>query len=111
MEAATSRQTKPALITVDDDPVARGRWSAICGATTATATRCSPRSRGRRRSTCSGGSYCAPSPAMMVADQRMPGMSGVEFLEQALQQAPDAKRVLLTAYADKSAAITAINDA
>ncbi len=49
--------------------------------------------------------------AVMVADQRMPGLSGVEFLEQALQQAPDAKRVLLTAYADTSAAITAINDA
>jgi thioredoxin reductase (NADPH) len=48
--------------------------------------------------------------ALLVADQRMPGMSGVEFLGRALRMAPDAKRVLLTAYADTEAAITAIND-
>jgi thioredoxin reductase (NADPH) len=47
--------------------------------------------------------------AMLVADQRMPGMSGVEFLEQAIAQAPRARRVLLTAYADTNAAIAAIN--
>lgn len=48
--------------------------------------------------------------ALLVADQRMPGMSGVEFLAQALKVAPDAKRVLLTAYADTEAAIRAINE-
>jgi len=48
--------------------------------------------------------------ALLLADQRMPRMSGVEFLEEAIQQAPDAKRVLLTAYADTEAAIKAIND-
>jgi thioredoxin reductase (NADPH) len=48
--------------------------------------------------------------ALMVADQRMPGMSGVEFLAQAIRIAPHAKRSLLTAYADTEAAITAIND-
>ncbi len=48
--------------------------------------------------------------ALLVADQRMPGMSGVEFLAQALRMAPLAKRVLLTAYADTDAAITAINE-
>ena len=47
--------------------------------------------------------------ALMVADQRMPQMTGVEFLERALEVAPDAKRVLLTAYADTQAAIDAIN--
>ena len=47
--------------------------------------------------------------AMLVADQRMPVMSGVEFLEQAIELAPEAKRVLLTAYADTQAAIDAIN--
>jgi thioredoxin reductase (NADPH) len=47
--------------------------------------------------------------ALMVADQRMPAMSGVEFLEQAMLLVPDAKRVLLTAYADTQAAIDAIN--
>ena len=48
--------------------------------------------------------------ALLVADQRMPGMSGVEFLAQALRAAPEAKRVLLTAYADTEAAIRAINE-
>jgi thioredoxin reductase (NADPH) len=48
--------------------------------------------------------------AMLVADQRMPGMSGVEFLARALAVAPEAKRVLLTAYADTEAAIRAINE-
>ncbi|MFN8592195.1 MAG: FAD-dependent oxidoreductase [Thermomicrobiales bacterium] len=47
--------------------------------------------------------------ALLLADQRMPHMTGVEFLEQARQKAPDAKRVLLTAYADTEAAIRAIN--
>ena len=48
--------------------------------------------------------------AVLLADQRMPGMTGVEFLEQAMDLAPRAKRVLLTAYADTGAAIRAIND-
>ncbi|MBW4446395.1 MAG: FAD-dependent oxidoreductase [Spirirestis rafaelensis WJT71-NPBG6] len=47
--------------------------------------------------------------ALFLADQRMPQMSGVEFLEQALSMFPDAKRALLTAYADTDAAIRAIN--
>ena len=47
--------------------------------------------------------------ALFLADQRMPGMSGVEFLEQGMRTFPDAKRVLLTAYADTDAAIRAIN--
>ncbi len=49
--------------------------------------------------------------AQFVVDQRMPQMSGVEFLEQAIDLFPDAKRVLLTAYADTEAAIRAINTA
>ena len=48
--------------------------------------------------------------AMLVADQRMPGMSGVEFLAKAIKVAPETKRVLLTAYADTEAAIRAINE-
>src|SRR5580698_4831361 len=47
--------------------------------------------------------------ALFLVDQRMPRMSGVEFLEQAIQLYPDAKRALLTAYADTDAAIRAIN--
>jgi thioredoxin reductase (NADPH) len=47
---------------------------------------------------------------MLIADQRMPGMSGTDYLVQARSMVPDAKRVLLTAYADTEAAIAAIND-
>jgi thioredoxin reductase (NADPH) len=48
--------------------------------------------------------------AMLIADQRMPGMEGTDYLAQARQLVPDAKRVLLTAYADTEAAIAAINE-
>src|ERR1700710_795865 len=48
--------------------------------------------------------------ALLLADHRMPGMTGVEVLEQAMDLVPGAKRVLLTAYADTDAAIRAIND-
>jgi thioredoxin reductase (NADPH) len=47
--------------------------------------------------------------ALLLSDQRMPGLDGVAFLEQATKLYPDAKRVLLTAYADTEAAIAAIN--
>jgi thioredoxin reductase (NADPH) len=47
--------------------------------------------------------------AVILADYRMPNMNGVEFLEQAMDLYPGARRVLLTAYADTSAAIDAIN--
>ena len=48
--------------------------------------------------------------ALLLVDQRMPGMTGVEFLGLALELFPEVKRVLLTAYADTEAAIQAIND-
>ncbi len=49
--------------------------------------------------------------ALLLVDQRMPHMDGVEFLQKARQIYPDAKRTLLTAYADTNAAISAINNA
>jgi thioredoxin reductase (NADPH) len=49
--------------------------------------------------------------ALLLSDQRMPGMGGVEFLEKAQEFYPEARRVLLTAYADTEAAIRAINSA
>jgi thioredoxin reductase (NADPH) len=49
--------------------------------------------------------------ALLVSDQRMPGMTGVDFLERARALYPEALRVLLTAYADTEAAIRAINSA
>jgi thioredoxin reductase (NADPH) len=48
--------------------------------------------------------------ALFLVDQRMPEMNGVEFLEQAIKAYPQAKRVLLTAYADTQAAIDSINE-
>ena len=48
--------------------------------------------------------------ALVLSDQRMPNMSGVEMLAQAREHAPDAKFMLLTAYADTDAAIAAINE-
>jgi len=48
-------------------------------------------------------------PALFLVDQRMPEMTGVEFLQRAIELYPDARRVLLTAYADTEAAIAAIN--
>jgi thioredoxin reductase (NADPH) len=49
--------------------------------------------------------------ALFLSDQRMPGITGVDFLQQAMPLYPEAKRVLLTAYADTEAAIRAINAA
>jgi thioredoxin reductase (NADPH) len=49
--------------------------------------------------------------ALFLSDQRMPGLTGVDFLQQAMPMFPEAKRVLLTAYADTEAAIRAINAA
>ena len=49
--------------------------------------------------------------ALFLSDQRMPGMTGVDFLQQAMTLYPEAKRALLTAYADTEAAIRAINAA
>jgi thioredoxin reductase (NADPH) len=48
--------------------------------------------------------------ALLLVDQRMPEMSGVEFLERAVVLVPEAKRALLTAYSDTDAAIRAINE-
>jgi thioredoxin reductase (NADPH) len=48
--------------------------------------------------------------ALIIADQRMPGMEGTDLLVKARQIYPEAKRVLLTAYADTKAAIAAINE-
>jgi len=51
------------------------------------------------------------SVALILSDQRMPGMTGVDFLERSRDTYPDCRRVLLTAYADTEAAIRAINAA
>ena len=50
-----------------------------------------------------------PDVALILSDQRMPGMSGAEFLQRARQIAPDAVRMVLTGYADMAATMDAIN--
>ena len=104
--------TKPAIVTVDDDAEVlraverdlRHRYAeryrvmrADSGATALEALRGLKKRQG--------------PVGLLLVDQRMPQMTGVEFLGQAMALYPDAKRVLLTAYADTEAAIRAINDA
>src|SRR6266702_171971 len=50
-----------------------------------------------------------PDLGLIVSDQRMPGMSGVEFLTLARQAVPEALRIVLTGYADINATMDAIN--
>ena len=111
MEASESRRRRPAIVAVDDEPavlaaVARdlrrqfGERYRIVRATSGDEALAALRelvSRGEQV-------------ALLVADQRMPGLSGTEYLVQARRLVPDAKRVLLTAYADTEAAIQAINE-
>jgi thioredoxin reductase (NADPH) len=102
---------RPVLLTVDDDPsvsraIARDlrrhygdRYRVVRAESGADALAALRELTARGEST-----------ALLLADHRMPGMTGVEFLEQAMDLVPAAKRVLLTAYADTDAAIRAIND-
>src|SRR5215217_2816640 len=106
---ATER--RPAIVAVDDEPavlaaVARdlrrgfGERYRILRATSG------PEALGILRELRTRGDLVA----LLIADQRMPGMPGTDYLVQARTIVPDAKRVLLTAYADTEAAIAAINE-
>ena len=46
---------------------------------------------------------------IIITDQRMPGMTGVEFLERIIEKHPDPMRILLTGYSDLNAVIDAVN--
>jgi thioredoxin reductase (NADPH) len=101
---------KPVILTVDDDPevlqaVARDlrqqygdRFRIVRADSGAAALEATQKLKLRNEPV-----------ALFLVDQRMPQLNGVEFLEQALPIFPNAKRVLLTAYADTDAAIRAIN--
>jgi thioredoxin reductase (NADPH) len=101
---------KPALLTVDDDPeVLRAierdlrrhyaeRFRVLRAESGASALEALQQLKARDEPV-----------ALLLVDQRMPHMTGVGFLAQAMELYPDAKRVLLTAYADTDAAIRAIN--
>jgi thioredoxin reductase (NADPH) len=101
---------KPVLLTVDDDP----------GVSRAVARDLRRRyGEGHRVVRASSGKEALDAlkelklrgeqVAAMLADYRMPEMNGIEFLEQAMDLFPRARRALLTAYADTDAAIQAIN--
>jgi thioredoxin reductase (NADPH) len=103
---------KPVLLTVDDDPEVlraverdlRSRYAErfrVLRADSGSAAMEALKGLKRR----------GDAVALLLVDQRMPQMNGVEFLGQAMALFPSAKRVLLTAYADTDAAIHAINDA
>ena len=107
---AQDETSRPAILTVDDDPgvsraVARdlrrqyGERYRIVRAESASAGLDALRQMKLRGDVV----------AVILADYRMPELSGIEFLEQAMDIYPGARRVLLTAYADTGAAIDAIN--
>jgi len=107
---ATPRDAKPVMISIDDDPgVSRAVQRDL-------RRQYGERFRVLRAESGAQGlemlgqvALREERVALLLADQRMPAMTGVEFLERALGVVPEAKRVLLTAYADTQAAIDAIN--
>ena len=109
-ETATADEIRPVIVTVDDDP----------GVSRAVARDLRRRYGERNRIVRAESGEDAlealkqmklrgDQVAVILADYRMPGMNGIDFLEQAMDVYPYAKRVLLTAYADTDAAINAIN--
>ncbi len=103
--------TKPVILTVDDDvPVLRAverdlRARYRDGYRIVAASSGADALEAVRQLTLRGSTV-----ALFMVDQRMPNMTGIEFLSQAVELQPDARRVLLTAYADTDVAIRAIND-
>ena len=102
---------KPVLLTVDDNPsvsraVARDLRRHVGDSFRVVRSESGPQALDTLRELKLRGAAVA----VLLADHRMPGMTGVEFLEQAMDLFPKARRALLTAYADTEAAIKAIND-
>jgi thioredoxin reductase (NADPH) len=103
--------TKPTILTVDDDPGVLAAISRDLRARYGRDYRIMRATSGAQALEVLTELALRARPVALVAtDQRMPGMTGIEMLTQARQHAPDAKFLLLTAYADTDAAIQAIND-
>jgi thioredoxin reductase (NADPH) len=107
---AVDTNRKPILLTVDDDPgvsraVARDLRRNYGESYRVVRTESGPQALETLRELKLRGDLVA----VLLADHRMPEMSGLEFLEEAMDLFPHARRALLTAYADTDAAIEAIN--
>ncbi|HKF92732.1 MAG TPA: FAD-dependent oxidoreductase [Acidimicrobiia bacterium] len=107
---AIETDRKPILLTVDDDPgvsraVARDLRRQYGEGYRVVRTESGPQALETLRELKLRGDPVA----VLLADHRMPDMSGLEFLEEAMDLFPNARRALLTAYADTDAAIEAIN--
>ena len=103
---------KPVLLTVDDDPEVLRAIERDLRSRYADRYRVMRANSGGAAITTLRELKARNNPvALLLADQRMPQMDGVGFLSEAMELHPLAKRALLTAYADTSAAIDAINEA
>jgi thioredoxin reductase (NADPH) len=101
---------KPVILAVDDDPPVLRAVERDLRARYGQDQRIVAADSGQRGVDVLGELRLRGTPvAAIVTDQRMPGMTGIELLAKAVELAPDAKRVLLTAYADTDVAIEAIN--
>jgi thioredoxin reductase (NADPH) len=103
--------SKPSILTVDDDPMVSAAISRDLRARYGADYRIVRATSGAEALTVLTKLALRSQPVALIAsDQRMPGMTGIEMLEQAQTHAPTAKYLLLTAYADTDVAIKAIND-
>jgi thioredoxin reductase (NADPH) len=102
--------SKPTLLVVDDDQEVLGAIERDLRRKYRNDYRVLPASSGRAALDTAAELKKRGAPlALFLVDQRMPGMTGTEFLLEARKLYPDAARVLLTAYADTDTAISAIN--
>jgi thioredoxin reductase (NADPH) len=105
------RVSKPAILTVDDDPQVSAAISRDLRARYGADYRIVRATSGAEALDVLTQLALRNQPvALIAADQRMPGMTGIEMLDRAREQAPGSKYLLLTAYADTDVAIKAIND-
>ena len=102
---------KPTILTVDDDPMVSAAISRDLRTRYGSGYRVVGTTSGEQAlSVLAELTLRAQPVALVVADQRMPGMTGIEVLDRARDHVAGAKYLLLTAYADTDVAIRAIND-